>query len=76
MSTPLCACISFSPRLLFSCRSGSSQAVKRTALQAELQELEEERRRVDELLTLRRSQFQLLIHTVLDFQRTVEESML
>ncbi len=53
-------------------RLGSSQSSRREALLVELQELEKEGRRVDEVEALRRNQFHLLMACLQDFQRTVE----
>jgi hypothetical protein len=52
-----------------------TQAAKRAELERELEQLEDEKRKTEELLQLRGDQFQLLMHSILDFQRTVEESM-
>ena len=56
--------------------SHGSSSSSREALQTELQQLDVEKRRIEDLLVLRRSQFQLLMHAILDFQRTAEETVL
>lgn len=50
-----------------------SQEAKRVELEARLAALEEERARTEALFNLRRDQFQLLMHSIIDFQRTVDE---